>query len=64
MAMKNCVFFKIICSSNPFTNEKVPVVFTNYVIMGYGTGAVFGCPAHDKRDFDFAQKYNFKILKL
>ena len=32
--------------------------------MGYGTGAVFGCPAHDKRDFEFAQKYNFKILKV
>ena len=33
------------------------------LLMGYGTGAVFGCPAHDKRDFEFAEKYNFKILK-
>ena len=32
--------------------------------MGYGTGAVFGCPAHDKRDFEFAEKYNFKILNV
>ena len=32
--------------------------------MGFGTGAVFGCPAHDKRDFEFAKKYNFKILKV
>ena len=57
-------FFSKLYASNPFTNEKVPIVFTNYVLMGYGTGAVFGCPAHDKRDFEFAQKYNFKILKV
>ena len=44
--------------------RKISVVFTNYVIMGFGTGAVFGCPAHDKRDFDFAQKFKFKISKV
>ena len=32
--------------------------------MDYGTGAIFGCPAHDQRDFDFAKKYNLEILKL
>ena len=57
-------FFSKLYASNPFTNEKVPIVFTNYVLMGYGTGAVFGCPAHDKRDFEFAQKYNLPILKV
>ena len=42
-------------------NEKVPVYFANFVLMEYGFGAVFGCPAHDQRDFDFAKKYNLKI---
>ena len=41
--------------------EKVPVYFANFVLMDYGLGAVFGCPAHDQRDFEFAKKYNLKI---
>ncbi len=40
---------------------KVPVYFANFVLMDYGLGAVFGCPAHDQRDLDFALKYNLKI---
>ncbi len=47
---------------NPLDNEiKVPVYFANFVLMDYGFGAVFGCPAHDQRDLDFALKYNLKI---
>ncbi len=47
---------------NPFNkNIKVPVYFANFVLMDYGFGAVFGCPAHDQRDFDFAKKYNLEI---
>ncbi len=47
---------------NPLDNSiKVPVYFANFVLMDYGFGAVFGCPAHDQRDFDFAKKYNLKI---
>ena len=47
---------------NPFDrNIKVPVYFANFVLMDYGFGAVFGCPAHDQRDFEFAKKYNLKI---
>ncbi len=47
---------------NPLDKEdKVPVYFANFVLMDYGFGAVFGCPAHDQRDFDFAKKYNLKI---
>ena len=47
---------------NPFDNsQKVPVYFANFVLMDYGFGAVFGCPAHDQRDFDFAKKYNLSI---
>ena len=47
---------------NPLNEKiKVPVYFANFVLMDYGFGAVFGCPAHDQRDFDFANKYNLKI---
>ncbi len=47
---------------NPLNpNEKVPVYFANFVLMDYGFGAVFGCPAHDQRDLDFALKYNLKV---
>ncbi len=42
-------------------NQTVPVYFANFVLMDYGFGAVFGCPAHDQRDFDFAKKYNLEI---
>ena len=41
--------------------DKVPVYFANFVLMDYGFGAVFGCPAHDQRDFDFAKKYDLEI---
>ena len=47
---------------NPFDKkDKVPVYFANFVLMDYGFGAVFGCPAHDQRDFEFAKKYNLPI---
>ncbi len=47
---------------NPLNSkQKVPVYFANFVLMDYGFGAVFGCPAHDQRDFDFAKKYNLTI---
>ena len=46
---------------HPFTNEPVPVYVANYVLMGYGEGAVMAVPAHDERDFAFAQKYGLPI---
>ena len=42
---------------NPLTDEPLPVYVANFVLMDYGTGAIFGCPAHDQRDLDFARKY-------
>jgi leucyl-tRNA synthetase len=45
-------------------NLKVPVYFANFVLMDYGLGAVFGCPAHDQRDLDFAKKYNLKVTTV
>ena len=50
---------KAINPLNP--KQTVPVYFANFVLMDYGFGAVFGCPAHDQRDFDFAKKYNLDI---
>ncbi len=49
-------------AKNPLdNNQTVPVYFANFVLMDYGFGAVFGCPAHDQRDFDFAKKYKLEI---
>ena len=43
-------------AKHPFIkNKKIPIYFANFVLMDYGTGAIFGCPAHDQRDFDFAK---------
>ena len=51
-----------ITAINPLDNNiKVPVYFANFVVMDYGLGAVFGCPAHDQRDLDFANKYKLKV---
>ena len=50
---------------NPLDKSiKVPVYFANFVLMDYGLGAIFGCPAHDQRDLDFAKKYNLKIIPV
>ena len=48
----------------PFTGDPLPVYIANFVLMEYGTGAVFGVPAHDQRDFDFATKYRLPIRRV
>jgi leucyl-tRNA synthetase len=51
--------------SHPFiSNKKIPIFVANFVLMDYGNGAIFGCPAHDQRDFDFATKYKLPIIKV
>ncbi|RYD03435.1 hypothetical protein N752_19850 [Desulforamulus aquiferis] len=57
---KEGVFIGAYCI-NPFNGEKVPILTANYVLYHYGTGAVMGVPAHDERDFEFAQKYKLPI---
>ena len=49
---------------HPFLKKSIPIYFANFVLMDYGTGAIFGCPAHDQRDFDFAKKYSLDIIKV
>jgi leucyl-tRNA synthetase len=46
---------------NPFNQEKIPIWVANYIVMDYGTGAIMSVPAHDERDYDFAQKYGLEI---
>lgn len=49
---------------NPFSGEKMPIYISDYVLMGYGTGAVMAVPAHDDRDHRFAKKFNLEIKKV
>ena len=49
---------------NPFTGKTMPIFIADYVLMGYGTGAVMGVPAHDQRDFDFAKKFGLEIIPV
>jgi leucyl-tRNA synthetase len=51
-----------ITAAHPFDSEwQLPVYVANFVLMGYGTGAIFGCPAHDQRDLEFARKYALPV---
>jgi len=49
---------------NPFTNEAIPVWISDYVLAGYGTGAIMAVPAHDSRDYAFAKHFNLPIIPL
>ncbi|HBK33574.1 TPA: leucine--tRNA ligase [Candidatus Uhrbacteria bacterium] len=49
---------------NPVNNEKIPIWIADYVMMGYGTGAIMAVPAHDDRDFAFAKKYELPIIEV
>jgi leucyl-tRNA synthetase len=49
---------------HPFLNKKLPIYVANFILMDYGTGAIFGCPAHDQRDLEFAKKYNLEITAV
>ena len=52
-------------AEHPFIDgKKIPIYVANFVLMDYGNGAIFGCPAHDQRDYDFAKKYKLPIIKV
>jgi leucyl-tRNA synthetase len=57
-------FFTGLYCINPENGERIPVYIANFVLMEYGTGAIFGCPAHDQRDYDFAVKYSLPIKQV
>ena len=51
--------------AHPFhPGKELPVYLANFILMDYGTGAIFGCPAHDERDFEFANKYNLPVIQV
>ncbi len=49
---------------NPFTAKEIPIYVADYVLGGYGTGAIMAVPAHDERDFEFAEKYDIEVIKV
>ncbi len=51
-------------AKHPYDKVHLPVYIANFILMDYGTGAIFGCPAHDQRDFEFAKKYNLEITQV
>ena len=53
---------KLSCE-HPVTKEEIPIFIANFVLDNYGEGAIFGCPAHDERDFEFAKKNKLPIKK-
>ena len=65
IAQKDKLGFKTSYSAfHPFLKKKIPIYIVNFVLMDFGTGAIFGCPAHDQRDFEFAKKYNLEIIEV
>jgi leucyl-tRNA synthetase len=50
--------------THPFLNKKLPVYVANFILMDYGSGAIFGCPAHDQRDLEFAKKYKLEVIPV
>ena len=53
-----------ICGINPLTGKEVPIFISDYVMMGYGTGAIMAVPAHDQRDWEFARKFGIDIIEV
>jgi leucyl-tRNA synthetase len=51
-------------ATHPFLNKKLPIYVANFILMDYGSGAIFGCPAHDQRDLEFAKKYKLEIIPV
>ena len=49
---------------NPVNNEKIPIWIADYVLMGYGTGAIMAVPAHDERDYEFAKTFGLEIREV
>ncbi|MBQ8578637.1 MAG: leucine--tRNA ligase [Clostridia bacterium] len=53
-----------LCAVNPANGKEIPIFISDYVMMGYGTGAIMAVPAHDERDYDFAKKFGIDIIEV
>ncbi len=53
-----------LCATHPLTGEDIPIFISDYVMMGYGTGAIMAVPAHDDRDYEFAKKFGIDIIEV
>ena len=54
--------YRLTRETSPNPDWELPVWIANFILMDYGTGAIFACPAHDQRDLDFARKYNLPVI--
>ncbi len=61
---KTGVMLKGVSAINPVTEKEIPIFISDYVLAGYGTGAIMAVPAHDERDWDFAKKFNLPIIEV
>jgi len=61
---KTGVCIKGLAGINPVTGKEIPIFISDYVMMGYGTGAIMAVPAHDQRDYDFAKKFGIDIIQV
>ena len=61
---KTGVCIKGMSAHNPITGKEIPIFIADYVMMGYGTGAIMAVPAHDDRDYDFAKKFGLDIVEV
>lgn len=61
---KTGVLLRGVEAIHPITGKKVPIFLSDYVLMGYGTGAIMAVPAHDQRDYDFAKKFDLPIIQV
>ncbi len=61
---KTGVMIKGLSAVNPLSGKEIPIFIADYVMMGYGTGAIMAVPAHDERDYDFAKKFGIDIIEV
>ncbi len=61
---KTGVCIEGLCAVNPANGKQIPIYISDYVMMGYGTGAIMAVPAHDERDYDFAKKFGIDIIEV
>ena len=61
---KTGVMIDGVCAVNPVNGKEIPIWLSDYVLMGYGTGAIMAVPAHDTRDWEFAKKFNMPIIEV